>query len=302
MRNIFSKLAIINLWLIAFILPYGALVRLTESGLSCPDWPLCYGQVVPAFDLQIFFEVSHRYIATTIGIIAVILFGISVFSKKHRHLLALSALLLFSVIIQGVLGGLTVLLGLASWTVAAHLVFGNFCLWVMVLLWMKAAGKKYPKLERFTKPVVVLTLLFLATIILGGLNSGTFAGLTCPFFPLCSAQAPGLTWVNGFFGWHQPMGDVVWFQPYLLQTFQLLHRLLAFVLLGFAGYYSAKVRKSGIKFTEFKLINITIAVQFIVGIINAITAVPIFVSLLHSILATALTFFLARAYFKVNNG
>ena len=45
------------------VIVFGSWVRATDSGLACPDWPLCFGKVLPAFDLQIFLEWFHRIIA-----------------------------------------------------------------------------------------------------------------------------------------------------------------------------------------------------------------------------------------------
>ena len=41
----------------------GALVRANGAGLACPDWPLCFGEAIPRFDVKIGFEVGHRYLA-----------------------------------------------------------------------------------------------------------------------------------------------------------------------------------------------------------------------------------------------
>jgi heme A synthase len=46
----------------------GALVRAHEAGLACPDWPLCFGEFVPAFDLRVAFEWSHRLLAGSMSL------------------------------------------------------------------------------------------------------------------------------------------------------------------------------------------------------------------------------------------
>src|SRR5262245_60771560 len=104
----------------------GALVRAHGAGLSCPDWPLCHGQLVPDFDARIALEWGHRLFAGTlsIGVAALgfaLLRGRELRARFGRSLALIAGLLA----VQVVLGGLTVLLGLAPWTVTAHLVIGN---------------------------------------------------------------------------------------------------------------------------------------------------------------------------------
>jgi len=104
----------------------GALVRAHGAGLSCPDWPLCFGQVLPRLDFRVAFEFGHRVLAGSLGLA---LCGLAYYVLSSRVLPARFGLRLAGVFallgVQVVLGGLTVLLGLAPWTVTAHLLTGN---------------------------------------------------------------------------------------------------------------------------------------------------------------------------------
>ena len=104
----------------------GALVRAHGAGLACPDWPRCFGVWVPVLDLRIGFEWAHRVMAGSISLLFVGL-GVAVLRdpvlrRAAGGPLAIAAALLVA---QIVLGGLTVLLGLAPWTVTAHLLTGT---------------------------------------------------------------------------------------------------------------------------------------------------------------------------------
>ena len=112
----------------------GALVRAHEAGLACPDWPLCFGLLVPEMNLKVAFEWSHRALA---GSVSLGFAGLSIAALRRAptrapigRLLALAALLLGA---QILLGALTVWKLLAAWTVTAHLITGNGFALVLLL-------------------------------------------------------------------------------------------------------------------------------------------------------------------------
>ncbi|MEI9900605.1 MAG: COX15/CtaA family protein [Hyphomicrobium sp.] len=87
----------------------GATVTSKEAGLSVPDWPLSYGQVMPPMTGNIFYEHGHRMIASTVGFLTVILAIWLSRSNERPVVKRLGWIALALVIIQGTLGGLTVL-------------------------------------------------------------------------------------------------------------------------------------------------------------------------------------------------
>lgn len=115
------KMAVATLILMAI----GSATRVMNAGLACPDWPLCYGQLVPSqqMNLQVFLEWFHRLDASLIGLMAIGLVGLSIRwrSVLDRWVPWAAGLVLFLVVFQGVLGGLTVTQLLRFDIVTAHL-------------------------------------------------------------------------------------------------------------------------------------------------------------------------------------
>src|SRR3954447_16561449 len=98
----------------------GGLVTSRDAGLSVPDWPLSYGKLMPNMEGGILYEHGHRMIATTVGLFTIVSL-IWIFRADRRswmRKLAIAALL--GVILQGVLGGITVLMLLPWWISSSH--------------------------------------------------------------------------------------------------------------------------------------------------------------------------------------
>ncbi len=92
-----------------FLVVAGASVTSKEAGLSVPDWPLSYGQVLPEMTGGVFFETGHRLVATTVGFLTIILAIWLQRADKRIWMKRLGWSALAAVIVQGLLGGMTVL-------------------------------------------------------------------------------------------------------------------------------------------------------------------------------------------------
>ncbi|MEA5577902.1 heme A synthase [Anabaena sp. UHCC 0451] len=140
-RRLVWKICIATLILMAI----GSATRVMNAGLACPDWPLCYGELVPAkqMNLQVFLEWFHRLDAALIGFSAIALASLSWW---HRRVLPnwlpwAATFALFLIVFQGVLGGLTVTELLRFDIVTAHL--GTALLFFTTLLVIGTALSPY---------------------------------------------------------------------------------------------------------------------------------------------------------------
>src|SRR5512135_3097391 len=112
----------------------GGLVTSTGSGLSVPDWPLSYGRLMPPMVGGIFYEHGHRMVATTVGILTVILAVWLARREPRAWVRRLGYGAVAAVVAQGVLGGLTVLFLLPTAVSVAHACLAQTFLCIAVTL------------------------------------------------------------------------------------------------------------------------------------------------------------------------
>ena len=126
----YRRVAYIALGALTLIVLTGAAVRLTDSGLGCPDWPRCYGKALPPLSTHAVIEYSNRAASGIVGVIAVAAFLLSFFRRPFRRdLMWLSLTLPLGVVAQAVLGGFTVREHLAP-----GFVMGHFALSMIILI------------------------------------------------------------------------------------------------------------------------------------------------------------------------
>lgn len=255
----------------------GALVRANGAGLACPDWPLCFGEVIPQFDFKVSFEWGHRVLAASAGIVFAVLAGWTLRQPELRSRMWLgllaSALLLVT---QVVLGGLTVLELLAAWTVTSHLVTGNAFALALVLLgrrlWTlghESQPRSEPASARQRQFTTLAGTLLAIQIVLGGLVSSTYAGLVCPDWPTCMNGEFFPTW-SGIQGLH------------------LFHRIAGyacFLMIVAAAWVGRSHPGSRYWLTTAAVFAL---LQMVVGIANVLLRLPVEVTGLHTALAAGL--------------
>ncbi|MFQ5418348.1 MAG: heme A synthase [Myxococcota bacterium] len=261
----------------------GALVRAHAAGLACPDWPLCFGEVIPQLNLEVAFEWSHRAIAggvsLSFAVLALLVFRRSDAPRGARALVGVAAALLA---LQVLLGALTVWLLLASWTVTAHLITGNSLSLTLLLVACSLRDAAQPRPPRPPATaavrglVIASAVLLLVQMALGGLVSSNYAGMACPEWPTCNGGQWFPTW-GGHVGLH------------------LLHRSNGYALVTVLAVSAARCSGDA-ELRRWTSLALLLGVcEALVGISNVLLGIPVEITGLHSALAAALVLTLTRA-------
>ncbi|MGH8221296.1 MAG: COX15/CtaA family protein [Steroidobacteraceae bacterium] len=238
------KLALAAVLLGLAVVVLGAYVRLTAAGLGCPDWPGCYGHVTPIGAEQslaagvglpgppldvtkAWHEMIHRYAASTLGFLIVLIAALGIASRHESPRRARYAVALLGIVVlQGALGMLTVTWLLRPLIVTLHLIFGLTTVGLLWWLWLslraesEQAGTQRTawstrgsiRLARgavWATRLAILALVVLAVqIALGGWTSTNYAAIACPDFPTCQGSWwPVMDYRHAFVLWHAPSID-----------------------------------------------------------------------------------------------
>jgi heme a synthase len=225
LRLRWGRLVAITAFLTLDLIAFGAFVRLTDSGLGCPDWPGCYGQLLPAqASAQInsaiaeqggthgavshskaWIEMLHRYLASFIGALILVMLVRAVTARVQQRRaarrggfidagvgMAWPLLLLLVVGLQGLFGKWTVTLKLMPIVVTTHLMGGMLLFALLIWFWMRERDRADDgraakvAVPGQTRAVVWLAVAVLAgQIFLGGWVSTNYAVLACADFPGC---------------------------------------------------------------------------------------------------------------------
>jgi cytochrome c oxidase assembly protein subunit 15 len=170
----------------------GGLVTSTGSGLAVPDWPLSYGTIFPPMVGGIFYEHGHRMVAAFVGLLTIVLTAWVWRQDPEGWVRYVSLAALGAVLLQGLLGGLTVLYLLPTPLSVAHALLGQtfFCLVVGIALFTSPAWRTSarPLLESrgfpLWKAALTTTVVIYVQLFLGAWMRHTEAGLAIPDFPL----------------------------------------------------------------------------------------------------------------------
>jgi len=228
--NRFAKLALAASIATYVLIVVGGLVRATDSGLGCPDWPACFGQWVPPAELHAWIEHSHRLVAAlAVGPLVAAVGLITLFSarRRDRPLLAVALVTGILVILQALLGGQVVIQQLRAELVTAHLAMALTVLALTIVIADRAtSGPLPPSAAGLPGRLVAITsVAVFAQMLLGSWVSGTGAGLAFTDFPLMD----GGVWPSTVAG-----GAVV----------QLAHRALALLVALLVVWTALRVRRA----------------------------------------------------------
>jgi protoheme IX farnesyltransferase len=186
----YRALVYLTLFVIFLVVVWGGVVRVTGSGLGCPDWPTCHGQFLPSLDTATRIEWFHRFLGVAGGISgAALLIATLVAHRKDRRTVGLVVTAAVLYVLQAVIGGVVVLLELPDTWVTVHLANAELVLAVLTVL---AVGVRWPNTIAARDRGAPWTALLLAAtvgtyvlLLTGAYVRGAGASTACTTWPLC---------------------------------------------------------------------------------------------------------------------
>jgi heme A synthase len=273
------RLALATAVLMFGLIVLGSVVRTTGSGLSCPDWPLCEGRIIPRFQFNVLLEWTHRLVALVVGLGLLATAGWTLARAELRARLGgLAVLALALYVTQALLGALTVWKLLDPGVVGGHLATG-LLLFATLLTLTLVARRESTRATAAPLParppgllahLGTVTILTYAQCVMGGIVSTHHAGLACAGWPTCNGE------------WFPRLEGLV--------ALQMTHRVMAYVLAVAMLATALRLRvapDATLRAGGPVALGLTIA-QVVLGVSNVFLGAPPWLSALHLATATAI--------------
>jgi heme A synthase len=279
----FRRTAVAALISTYLLIVMGGVVRVSGSGKGCgvtgQDWPLCHGGFVPPADAQTLIEFSHRMLALISTTLVVVL---TVWAwRSYRHLprvVRATSVVVGLLVVQIVLGGITVEMNLPGGIVLAHLANALLLLGVLIaaVVAIHAPSGGVPSLSdvqrRAAKQMAWAAAATYALVLSGGVVVANGAGYACSGWPLCG---------NGFQVDSSHYASI-----------NLFHRIVAGVVAVFLGWSVARVIRAyrGVKPVRMAAmaVNVVLLLQIVAGAVVVETRLPGYARGIHLALASLL--------------
>ena len=245
MTRRFTRLAWTAATLSYLLIILGAIVRITGSGLGCGEhWPLCNGKLLPPLDLPTMIEYGHRLAAAAVSGLVTAVAAYAWWLRKgagsrERYIPDRTAYVALALlVVQVLLGAVTVKLSLPPWTVILHLGTAMLLLATLIVAARVtpdttltpggSPGNTKTPITPGSRPGsvgIAALMLGLTTVLFGALTANLGAASACLGFPLCNGQVV-------------PAGNY-------LQHIHWVHRLLAYTLFGYVWWWALRMRTRG---------------------------------------------------------
>lgn len=288
--KIAQRLALLTAFLTLVLIGVGVYVRATGSGLGCPDWPTCHGQVVPPGHREALIEFSHRFVASVVGLLVI---AVAILAWKHyRHvpfIVWVATATVPLVGFQGLLGAITVVRELPPEIVATHLVTAMVVLSceiaVFVAMYMEDPEHSEQLRRMVEGPRVVgrwalLSILWLTGVFwIGGYMAESGAATACEGWPLCNGSV-------------LPAAEDQ-------EITHMVHRYVAgafiFLLVPLLIYAWRKRAELGWAQPFAIVLSVLYVAQVLVGALNVWYTFPDELTVSHTVLAASIWFTLSAA-------
>ena len=309
----FQALTLLTLFLTFDLVMFGAFTRLTDSGLGCPDWPGCYGYTSPIGATshiaaaqsamptgpvtfgKAWIEMIHRYLATGVGVLILVLAVASWLAKLRSGKSQMISpwwptLTLFWVCLQGAFGALTVTMKLFPAIVTLHLLGGLTLLALLSVQVVRSAQAQGRATVTLVTPGVRFLMwatlaMLLMQVVLGGWVSTNYAVLACTDFPKCQdSWWPQMNFSQGFEFWRElgktADGEAISFAA--LTAIHYVHRSMAFVVLVVFGFLAWKLNRLAPLRAHSRWLAGLISLQLVTGLSNVVLGWPLVAAVLHT--------------------
>ncbi len=279
-RRRFAILAFITAVCTYALIVFGGIVRITESGMGCgDDWPLCNGQLIPPMDFETLIEYGHRLAAAAVGFLVL---GVTVFALRHRRtpgigdrgVVGWSIASLVLLVVQVLVGAVTVWLELPASTVVLHLTVASLLLATLTIAGLRAlSGPARPAdaAASYSRWALASAAVGFLLLVLGAMVANTGAAPLCRGFPLCNGRLI-------------PEGGG-------LVHLHWTHRLIAYALLVVVGIAVARTIRqgapAGVRRAALVALHLVVA-QIIVAAAMVLMQLPDSLRALHLAVGAAL--------------
>ena len=276
------------LLLIFFQISLGSAVRLTGSGLSCPDWPLCYGLWFPDQDklskisdvnfelYQVMLEWIHRFNAAAfITPVTLLVFFVGLKATKEKINQIILYIIILILLLQGLMGGFTVFDKNSPWSVAVHLGLALSFMFLVLKIFLVSLNinlvSGIPCITKKISTLIGAIIIVLATMLMGAIVSKSGSSLACDIWPLCSNDGVSIFQHN--------------------KIIHLSHRILALISVIFV-FLIVNFFKDVVQYKIiFVLRNILISLiilQILIGATVIFTELNLFIAMFHQAIAVIL--------------